>query len=37
MVERGFMYSMKVVFMLGGRIRWFGRNLRESGLGVFSV
>jgi hypothetical protein len=37
MVERGERYSMKGVARPSGRTRWLGRNLRASGLGVFSV
>jgi len=37
MVERGVRYSMKGVDTFSGRTRWLGRNLRASGLGVFSV
>jgi hypothetical protein len=37
MVLRGFMYSMKGVDMPSGRMRWLGRNLRASALGVVSV
>lgn len=36
-VERGFIYSRNGVDMPGGSIGWFGRNLRASGFGVFSV
>lgn len=37
MVERGFKYSTNGVGNSGGKTGWFGRNLRASGLGVFSV
>jgi len=37
MVARGLRYSMKGVGSVGGTTGWFGRNLRASGFGVFSV
>jgi hypothetical protein len=37
MVDRGFRYSMKGVVRPSGRIRWLGRNLSASALGVLSV
>ena len=36
-VDLGFIYSMNGDESPGGRIGWFGRNLRASGFGVFSV
>ncbi len=36
-VERGVRYSMNGDDSPGGSIGWFGRNLRASGFGVFSV
>lgn len=36
-VERGVRYSMNGDASPGGSIGWFGRNLRASGFGVFSV
>jgi hypothetical protein len=36
-VERGVRYSIKGDDNPGGSIGWFGRNLRASGFGVFSV
>jgi hypothetical protein len=36
-VDLGFMYSMKGEESPGGRMGWFGKNLRASGFGVFSV
>jgi hypothetical protein len=36
-VERGVRYSMNGDDNPGGSIGWFGRNLRASGFGVFSV
>lgn len=37
MVDRGLRYSMNGVLRSSGTTRWFGRNLRASALGVFSV
>jgi hypothetical protein len=37
MVLRGLRYSIKGVESSSGRMRWFGRNLRASALGVGSV
>jgi hypothetical protein len=36
-VDRGFRYSINGVLILSGTMRWLGKNLRASGLGVFSV
>jgi hypothetical protein len=36
-VDRGLRYSRKGDESPGGRIGWFGRNLRASAFGVFSV
>lgn len=36
-MERGVRYSIKGDDNPGGSIGWFGRNLRASGFGVFSV
>lgn len=36
-MARGFRYSRNGEDRPGGSIGWFGKNLRASGLGVFSV